>query len=197
MFKIMDMAIWPINKLINNALQLDPESLARITPLAGRVLALEFSGIEQTLYVYLQVDRIRLSFNFRGEANTTLTGTPFAFFRYLLEKPANTINSDIKINGDPHFAQEIQLILQGLSIDWEEQLSKFIGDSAAYQMGKVGKGLKQWLQESRAALRKNTTQYLQEETSQLPTRVEVDHFLKKVDELRDDVERLSTKIKKL
>jgi ubiquinone biosynthesis protein UbiJ len=197
MFKIMDMAIWPINKLINNTLQLDQESLDKLAPLAGKVLAIELTGINQTVYAYMQVDALRLSFSYSGEPHTTLIGTPLAFMRFLMQKSNNTINSDIKINGDPHFAQQLQMILTGLSIDWEEQLSKFIGDNAAHQMGRFGKGLQEWLKDTRAALRTDTKEYLQQETQQLPERHEINNFLNEVDKLRNDVERLAVRIKKL
>jgi len=193
----MDMAIWPMNKLINKTLELDTESLDKLVPLSGKVLAVELTGINQTLFIYIQVDGVRLSFSYSDEPHTTLMGTPFAFMRYLIEKPANTISSDIKINGDPHLAQQIQLIFNGLSIDWEEQLAKFIGDNSAYQMGRFGKGLQQWLKDTRAALRNNTTEFLQQETQQLPERVAVESFMRRVDELRNDVERLAARIKKL
>ena len=197
MFKIMDMAIWPINKLINNTLQLDQESLDKLAPLAGKVLAIELTGTNQTVFAYMQVDALRLSFSHSGEPHTTLIGTPLAFMRFLMQKSNNAINSDIKINGDPHFAQQLQMILTGLSIDWEEQLSKFIGDNAAHQMGRFGKGLQEWVKETRAALRNDTKEYLQQETQQLPERHQINDFLNEVDKLRNDVERLAVRIKKL
>jgi len=195
MFKIMDMAIWPVNKLINNALQLDPETLDKLTPLAGKVLAIDLTGTNQILFACIQVDALRLSFNTSMEPHTTLIGTPLAFMRFLINQSPNTISSDIKIIGDPHFAQQVQLILTHLSIDWEEQLSKFVGDSAAFQLGRAGKNVQTWLKETRQALRNDTKEYLQQEIQQLPERQAVNHFLNAVDELRNDVERLATRIK--
>lgn len=197
MFKIMDMAIWPVNKLINKTLQLDPENLAKLPALAGKVLAVELSGVNQTVFLYVQADTLRLSFSYNGEPTTTLTGTPLAFMRFLMQQSANTISSDIKINGDPHFAQQIQLILTSLSIDWEEQLSKFIGDNPAYHTMRLGKNLQAWLKDTREALQSDTKEYLQQETQHLPERHAVNHFLSEVDKLRNDVERLAIRIKKL
>ena len=44
------------------------------------------------------------------------------------------------------------------------------------------------------ALGMNTTEYLQEESRQLPTRIEVERFFAEIEQLRDDTERVAVRI---
>ena len=90
-----------------------------------------------------------------------------------------------------------QNIFVHLDIDWEEQLSKFVGDGAAGHISKMTKGLQDWVKDSRQNLQNNTTEFLQQETSQLPPRTAVEDFLRDVDHIRNDVERAAVRIKKL
>ena len=196
MFNLKDLILFPANSAINLAFKLDPESLDKLAVYAGKVLALHITNFDQTLYMSINVDGVNLSFNNVGEIQTTLNGTPGAFIRLLTQDQKGTLN-EIQLNGDPHFAQDIQAIFQGLSIDWEEQLSKFVGDNAAYHMGKTGKQVKEWSTEARQNFYLNTTAFLQQETEQLPTRAAVNDFIQAVDELRNDVERISVRIKHL
>ncbi|MFI4955431.1 MAG: SCP2 domain-containing protein [Gammaproteobacteria bacterium] len=196
MFHLFDLALSPLNKLVNATLQLDPESAEKLIPLAGKVLAVEWTSLNMTLYLYVLTEGVRFSFKYSGTPDTTLTSsTPLAFIRLLMQPEVKGPSSDITIQGDPHFAQDIQSIFSNLDIDWEEQLSKFVGDGATFHVSKVTKHLQSWLSDSRQSLQSNTTEFLQQETAQLPPRAAVEDFLRAVDHLRNDVERASVRVK--
>lgn len=198
MFHLFDLALTPLNKLVSKTLQLDPESAEKLIPLAGKVLAVEWTALNLCLYVYVLTTGVRFSFKYSGTPDTTLTSsTPIAFIRLLTQPGVKGPLTDISIQGDPHFAQEFQAIFSNLDIDWEEQLSKFIGDNNAVHFSKVGKQLQGWLSETRASLQSNTTEFLQQETAQLPPRAAVEDFLREVDHVRNDVERAIVRIKQL
>ena len=81
--------------------------------------------------------------------------------------------------------------------DWEEQLSHLVGDAAAHQVGNLVRDTLQWGAKSVDTLGRDLTEYLQEESRQLPQRDEVNKFLAAVDVLRNDVERLDARVKRL
>jgi ubiquinone biosynthesis protein UbiJ len=198
MFHLFDIALSPLNKLINTALQLDPENLEKLVPLSGKVLAIEWTSLNTTLFTYVQTEGIRLSFKYSGEPDTTLTSsTPLAFVRLLTQPEIKGPTSEISIQGDPHFAQDMQAILTNLNIDWEEQISKFVGDGAGFHISKVAQKLQSWLGDTRQNMQANTTEFLQQETAQLPPRAAVEDFLREVDDLRNDVERASVRVKNI
>lgn len=51
-----------------------------------------------------------------------------------------------------------------------------------------------WFKQTRTNLRMDTAEYLTEEADILPTKVEVEDFANKVENLRDAVDRLEAKI---
>ena len=81
--------------------------------------------------------------------------------------------------------------------DIEEELSGFIGDAAAHQLGEVARGLGKWGREASATMGANIREYLQEESGDLPTRIEVERFGNDVNELRDAVDRAEARLKRL
>ena len=50
---------------------------------------------------------------------------------------------------------------------------------------------------ARETIHENIREYLQEESGTLPSRYEVERFTRKVDALRDDVERLEARLNRL
>ena len=198
MFNFADLAIWPFNQLINRTLELDPESLEKLTPLAGKVLAVEWRSLNITVYVYIHTSGVRLSFQHSAEPDTLLSSnTPFSMLRLLAQPNHPELSGEINVVGDVQFAQQIHIIFSGLAIDWEEQLAKFVGDGPASHAGKTAEGLKKAMRNMHSNMQENTKEFLQRETSHLPERAAVEDFLRNVDQLRNDVERAGARIKRL
>lgn len=198
MFSITDIVLAPLNGLINTTLRLDPENFEKLIPLAGKVLAIEWRSFAATLYIFIQADGLRLSFRHTGDPDTLLSAnTPLAFARLLAQPDIKGPTSELIIQGDPHLAQEIQTILSSLSIDWEEHLSKFLGDGPAFHIGKIAEHTHNWVKETQQNMQLNTKEFLQQETDLLPARRAIEDFLQDVDNLRNDVERAAVRIKQL
>ncbi|HYF97705.1 MAG TPA: hypothetical protein VD770_01850, partial [Coxiellaceae bacterium] len=73
-------------------------------------------------------------------------------------------------------------------------LSKFIGDTLAYQVMQKARGTFKWLKQSFDTVCGNTQEYLQEEARFTPSAAEVEDFYQAVATLRDDVDRVEHKI---
>jgi len=76
-------------------------------------------------------------------------------------------------------------------------LSGFVGDVAAHRLGEIARGVGNWTREARSTMGANIREYLQEESRDVPSRYEVDRFATNVSTLRDDVDRLEARIKRL
>ena len=105
--------------------------------------------------------------------------------------------SEIQVEGDTDLGQAFNELLSSVDIDWEELLSRAVGDIAAHQIGNTLRGARRWAQRAGKSLSLDTTEYLQEEAGHLPTRVEVDRFLDDIDTYRSDVDRLEARIQRL
>jgi ubiquinone biosynthesis protein UbiJ len=191
-------ALAMLESAVNAALALDPETLARLGALEGKVIAFDLEGTGTTLFLLPGADGFRLMGHFEGEPDTRLRGTPLALLNLRGARPGEGLFSGtVKFEGDVELGQRVQRILGGLDIDWEEHLSRLTGDVVAHQLGNMVRGVLRWGEQAAANLERDFADYVQEERRDLPPRWEVDEFLAGVDELRSTVDRLEARLRRL
>ena len=183
---------------LNRYLSLDPETLSRLAGMTGKLIAVELRGMGMTLYMAPHGGGIQLLREFDADADAVISGTPLALARVGIgEERGLLFAGEVEIRGDVTLGQRFESVLRELDIDWEEQLSHLVGDAAAHQVGNLVRDTLQWGAKSVDTLGRDLTEYLQEESRQLPQRDEVNKFLAAVDVLRNDVERLDARVKRL
>ena len=102
-----------------------------------------------------------------------------------------------RINGSVEFADTLGFVLRHLSWDFEEDLSRVVGDIAAHRIAESLRALTAWQKQAAQNLAENTVEYLRDETGLLPLPQEISHFSSEVDRLRDDLARLEKRLQKL
>lgn len=188
-----------LESAINRVLALDPEALARLRAMQGKVIAIELRGVNIALYLLPEAGRINVFSQFDGTPDTVLRGTPLSMARMGLTPRAGDVlfAGDVEITGDVELGQQFRALLDTLDIDWEEHLSHVTGDVIAHQVGKTVRGALHWGRQSLATAGQNLKEYLQEERRTLPTPGEVEDYLAQIDTLRNDVDRLAARIARL
>lgn len=180
---------------LNQVLRLDPEISPGLAGLNGTVIAIEPEGLGMTFYLLPGIDGIRVVDRYDGEPTVRIRGAPLALARRW--RGHRSAGDDISVEGDPAVGREFQAILAQLDIDWEEQLSKVVGDVAAHQLGKLWRGFRAWSRRTSDTLLRDGGEYLQQELRALPPRPVVERFLSAVDVLREDTDRLAARIERL
>ncbi len=188
-----------IETAINQYLAMDPEGRARFAALEGQVIAVEPSGLGLRLYFLPGADGIQVLGDYEGEADTTLRGAPLALARMGLpgDSSGGLFSGDVEIIGDTDTGQRFKEIMDGVEVDWEEHLSRFTGDMVAHQLGTMLRRGSAWLKSSGDTLSRDLTEYLQEESRLLPTRIELENFFDDVDGLRSHLDRLDARLQRL
>jgi len=188
-----------LEKSINKVLQLDPDTVEQLKQLQGKVIALELLILNVSLFLIPNEDGLNVFGHFEGEPDTILRGTPIAMARMGLAKNAGDVlfEGDVEISGDVELGQQFRKILDGMDIDWEEQLSHIAGDVIAHKTGQLARGVIDWGKKTTAILGQDAAEYLQEESRDLPNRREVEEFLTSVDTLRSDVDRMEMRVSRL
>jgi len=182
----------------NRLLAYDAETRARLARLADKVVRLELAGLGRTLYIQVAPDQLYLHEEWSGPTHLTLRGSPLAYLRFALG-PDNEGAADgaIQIEGDAVLAQQFTQVLKRVDIDWEEALSRYVGDIAAHQLGNAAREFRAWAAGTSANLQQDLADYLTEEKRILALRDRVRSFLDDVDLLRADVDRLEQRIRRL
>jgi ubiquinone biosynthesis protein UbiJ len=197
--RIPEAALSLLEGTINRYLALDPEGAGRLAALQGRLICIELSGFGTRLYLIPGTNRVQIFGHYEAKPDCVLRGTPLALANMGLtrHKEGPLFSGEVQVEGDTDLAQQFGDLLGGLEVDWEEQLSRLVGDPIAHQVGQRIRAAGRWGRHSRETLAADLTEYLQEEARILPTRYEVQEFLDAVDGLRDDGERLAARVERL
>jgi ubiquinone biosynthesis accessory factor UbiJ len=101
---------------------------------------------------------------------------------------------EIKIEGSADLASAVQYLFRHLRWDFEEDLSRAVGDALAHRMVEQGSRFAAWNREAAEKLAQNFVEYWTEERPMLARPAEVRQFLAAVDQLRDDLARLEKRV---
>ena len=197
---IRDLALQGIETTLNTLIELDGRAADRLARLHGRVVAIALRGTGITFYfVPDQQGRLQVYGQYEGEPDACIEGSPLDLMRASDKQSgsAELFAGNVSIHGDTELAHRFSETLGGLDIDWEEELSKFIGDIGAHELGRA-------MREARAQGRRlggisaqNLSEYLTEEARLLPHRYEFDAWQEDVETARDDLERLLARVELL
>ena len=182
--------------ILNRYLNLDPESKAHLRKLSGKVIKVEWAPL--TYYWLFKSDSIYLSKDYNGPTDLILRGSTFDFLRVaFIKKDKALTDIPLQVLGDMEFGKQFKEFFSNLEIDYEEQLSKLLGDVAAYPMIQMLKIIRCWTRQNIENLGENLTNYVQTEMNWLVSDEELQLFFSDIDELRNDCARLEARIKRL
>lgn len=193
-----------IEALGNRLLSLDPETRDQLSQLQGKKLCVRILDTDgNTLFpvwiILLTENGWRLLKDNKEEVDVTLSGSLPVFARLLLKDwfKQGPTPGELKISGDIELGQKCQQLFQDLDIDWEEQAARYIGDVPAHQLGNLVRDLLRWQSRSFGILGEDVAEYLQEESMILVKREQVEDFLRGVDEVRSDIDRIEQRVRRL
>jgi len=190
----------PIEQAINAYLSLDPNSINQLADIEGKVVELDLQGPPDVkLYFIPELGKLRVTGYCEQAPDAVIRATPLALTRMALAEDADQslFGNGVTLIGDTSLATRIQTLLKDADIDWEEHLSRIVGDIAAHQIGRAGRGLFQWGKQVLKTAQMNSDEYLHEELRATPSKREVNDFMDGVDKVRADVERAAMRIQRL
>jgi ubiquinone biosynthesis protein UbiJ len=191
--------ITALEAAINQYLSLDEDSGIFLEPLAGKIIAVTILPFQQVIYLSPNRENIQILAHYNGKPDTSITGSAKALgLMGLSSTPMNEVFSgEVCIEGDLETGRHFQSLFDKLDIDPEEKLSRFTGDIIAHQIGRLFRSGKSWTTTSLETLKLNTTEFLQDETQDLPASPEIDIFFRQVDTIRSDFDRLQSRFDRL
>lgn len=183
----------PGERAVNHLLRGRPLALDRLRPHAGRTVALRVGPLAFALTVQTT-----------GEVAAAVPGaapdlvvriSPFLVPR--LAAGEDAAFRDIEMQGDAELAQEVAFLARNLPWDFEEDLSKAVGDIAAHRIAGAVRGFARWSREAALRTAQAAAEYWTEESPLVASRVKVESFARDVSELRDAIDRLGKRVERL
>jgi ubiquinone biosynthesis protein UbiJ len=186
-----------LDRVLNGLLQFDPDTRVRLASLAGTVVAVELRDAGTTFYLLPDAGGIAISTVVERAPDVRIAGRPLDLIAHLRARGEPSAPGRVEIQGDLAVAQALQSIGRCIDIDWEELVSRYVGDVAAHQLGRLLRAAAAGSRHARRALADNLAEYAQYEARIVATRSDVDAFLDAVDDMREDVDRLEARIARL
>lgn len=191
-------ALRPLELLINRGIGLSSTARAMAAALDGKALDVRLDGTPLAIRLMARDGQMRVAPIGEMTAAATLAGSPLAMIRLLGGDPQALIREgEVRMTGDTDVANQFRDLLHMARPDLEDELSRFVGDPVAHQLGNLARGFAALSARAAESLSRSVGEYLTEERRTLPTRPEAQEFFKDVDRLANDVERAEARLNRL
>lgn len=197
---IKPILIAAIETALNRYLALDDNRQILLHGLAGKVVAIKVLPFDEIIYLCPSADCIQVIDQLPvGEPDTIISGSLWALgLMGVSGKPMRSVFAgDISIEGDIQCGKQFQDLFKKLDIDLEAVLARFTGDQVAQGISQFFRASFDWGKDTVETFRLNAAEFIQEETRDVPAKVELDLFYQEVDDLISDFDRLEKRVERL
>lgn len=184
---------------INQYLGLADNYKSLMTPIAGKVIAIEISDLGQTIYFCPGEERLQILENYTEAVDARLKGSLASLgMMGLSATPMHALfKGQVSIEGDTLLAHKFQSLFSKLDLNLENRLAAFTGAEVASRLTALFSESRAWTQDTLHSFRINLEEFLQEETRDLPAKAEAELCFQKIDQLRSDTDRLEARLDRL
>jgi ubiquinone biosynthesis protein UbiJ len=184
---------------LNRVLALDSTALPRLARLSGRVIAVDCTAPALQLFILPSGEGLQLAGQWAGEADCRLRAPAASLLRLATGKDKTAVlhSPQVELDGDSAALLELAGILQDLELDWEYELSRWLGPLASQLLGSHIRSRANWTGQTLDSLRLNLADYLSEESRSLVGQREADARFAELDRLKLDLDRLDARIERL
>ena len=189
-----------LENVLNRGLPRSPRAQQLCAELAGRKVLLVVAATGARILIEstgasLKLSAVTLETLASSAPDATITAGPFGLLALSGTAPEAVLQrGDVRIEGDTELAQKFRELALLLRPDLEEELSLVLGDVPAHQIGRIMRGLAGWTHKAATTTVRNLAEYLGHERRDGVSRNEAEPFLRSVDSLREDVDRLAARI---
>ena len=197
--------------LLNRGVQASMQATALARRLGGTALRLDIEGMAS---IRIGVLGGRLSLSGAGPldsqagepgahaaADAFIAGSPPALLRLARGNASRGAGvaggAGVSVSGDAEIANSYRELLALARPDFEEELSRLIGDVPARALSQFAAKTLEWAARARRTAGENIAEYLQEESRDLVNKPELDEFLQGVDRVRETADRVDARIARL
>jgi ubiquinone biosynthesis protein UbiJ len=185
----------PVESMLNRQIAASSRARGLLAGLAGRSLELRFPPTPARIRVVAGIEALSLRAGADEPADAVIEGSPLAFLRLATDASTASIRAGgMEVRGDAEVAEGFRRLFDAARPDLEEELSRFTGDAAAHWVAGFARGAADFGRRAGDAFARNVSEYLTEESRDLPVRIEVEEFLDGVDRLREAVDRFEARV---
>jgi len=184
----------PVAFALNHLLRQQAWARERLAPFAGESVEVRASFLP-TLRLTIDAEGLVSESGQEGEPSLVITLKP--------EAPAAAARGKehflraVDVAGNARLADEVMALARHLRWDYEEDLSRVLGDVAAHRLGEAARAFVGWQADVARRLAESFAAYATEESRLLVQRAELEALARDSANLRDALERLDARMRRL
>ncbi|MCQ4312310.1 SCP2 sterol-binding domain-containing protein [Pseudomonas stutzeri] len=184
---------------INRVLRLDPTALPRLARLSGRIIEIDCTMPGWRLFILADADGLRLAEHWGSEPDCRLRAPATSLLRLATSRNKTAVlhGPDVEIEGDSAVLMSLAEVLQDLELDWEYEVSRWLGPVGTQMISAGLRGQSAWARQSADSLRQDLADYLNEESRTLVGMAEAETRFAELDRLKLDLDRFEARIERL
>lgn len=188
-----------LERALNRALELDPETRSGLQALNGQRVQLHLESPPLAMEIAVEGERLRIGPAQGDEPDLSIKAGLGALLGQLpfLKAAGSTPVGKVRLNGDAELARQLQRLAENFDPDWDKPFADLLGPVIGPQ---VAKTLREALKTARVQasnLAQQAAEYLSEETGDIVPKAELEAFHEDVDALRDRAERIAARVARL
>jgi ubiquinone biosynthesis protein UbiJ len=187
-----------LDRAVARAMTDSPRATELIQRLQGRRLAITVSGTPWTRVIEStgrSLKALRPGDADDAPADATIVGAPLSLLALAGADAQSVIQrGDVQIGGDAQIAQQFRELGALLKPDIEAGLAQFLGGSGAHLAMRGMRAAAGWTRTAAWTSVRNLAEYLSHESRDLVSRPEAEHFLRGVDALREQLDRIEARL---
>jgi len=176
---------------LNRLLESEPWARERLAPFAGECVELRAPMLPAVRFAIVEGGRVAPG----GEPSLRIALRPGALAG--LARGEDHFMREVDIEGNARLAQEVLHLARHLRWDFEEDLSRIVGDAPAHAMAQALRGFAAWHADAARRLGEGLMEYALEEGRLLAPRAQFDAHAAALARLRDAIERLEKRLERL
>ncbi len=185
---------------LNRALALDPDTRDALKPLAGRRITLAVEAPPLALEIRVDGDSLRVGpVNASEEPDLAVRSTLGGLLSQLpfLRRDDVAPVGRVRVSGDAELARRLQTLAGRFDPDWQQPFVAVFGDVIGVQVANAMRSALRQARKAAGNLAESAAEYVTEESRDVVGRAELNAFHDDVDAIRDDVERIAARIRRL
>ena len=188
-----------VEHVLTLLLRLYSTSLARLAHLNGKIIAVDCRSPALKLFILPSDEGLLLASEWAADADCTLRAPASSLLHLALSRNKTAIlhSADVELEGDSSVLMDLAAVLQDLELDWEYELSRWVGPVATQLISGHLHSRKRWYQQGFASLNQNLAEYLSEESRTLVGQREAQARFRELDKAKIDLERLEARFERL
>ncbi|MDH4189433.1 MAG: SCP2 sterol-binding domain-containing protein [Betaproteobacteria bacterium] len=183
----------PFAAALNHLLETESWASDRLAPFAGEVVRFRAPPLPDLTFEILADGRVAPT----ATATPTLTIHLGPEALPALARGEEHFMRAVGVSGNARLATEVLYLVRNLRWDVEEDLSGLIGDMAAHRAANLARDALAWQFDALKRIGASFAEYAIEERRMLVARAEFDDFSARVAQLRDAVERLEARVRRV